>query len=403
MHRDMQARQVEHWQAAAGRLLDIDLFADDMAWARLESATGAKIRSALTRMVRRVERSATRLRNELARNGSVTDAQVFALRQEYFRAETGLDFFADALAGRSNPVTAKLLGACDLLAAASIEQVTRPLGLEQPPILSYIDKGLGASILKAGLRLWDQHTVNPVAAIRVTRHNLLRPTSVIHEAGHQVAYATGWNEELRGLYRQKLPGLSGALYAQWTNEIAADAFGFANVGWGFAAALHDVLDNGSDYIVSYNPLGPHPIAFVRVLLNLAMCRHAFGPGPWDDLAWIWRERFEAEIAETSARREISAALQTLEPAVRIVLDAPMEAFGGKTLTSIVDPAKVAPEKIARHRTEQSSLVRIDARAALDLLALTSADIADRRTGAQDAAIEWMLRLGAARAPHFTGE
>ena len=38
--------------------------------------------------------------------------------------------------------------------------------------------------------------MNPVAAIKVTRHNLQRPTALIHEAGHQVAHITGWNEEL---------------------------------------------------------------------------------------------------------------------------------------------------------------------------------------------------------------
>jgi hypothetical protein len=38
--------------------------------------------------------------------------------------------------------------------------------------------------------------VCPVAVIKITRHNLLRPTALVHEAGHQVAHICGWSMEL---------------------------------------------------------------------------------------------------------------------------------------------------------------------------------------------------------------
>ncbi len=56
---------------------------------------------------------------------------------------------------------------------------------------------MGASILRAGIRLWNPGTVNPVAAVKVVRHNLYRPTSLFHETGHQVAHLTGWVPSLR--------------------------------------------------------------------------------------------------------------------------------------------------------------------------------------------------------------
>src|SRR5204863_1574422 len=88
------------------------------------------------------------------------------------------------------------------------------VGKTAPVALTYLDKGLGASILKAGLRLWDGGDACPVAVIKVTRHNLLRPTALIHEAGHQVAHICNWNAELatalaRGL--QVNDGTSGQL------------------------------------------------------------------------------------------------------------------------------------------------------------------------------------------------
>ena len=87
-------------------------------------------------------------------------------------------------------------------------QILDATGHSTPAVLTYIDKGLGASILKAGLRLWDGGDLSPVAAVKITRHNLLRPTAAIHEAGHQVAHITGWNDELASELSRALTPIS---------------------------------------------------------------------------------------------------------------------------------------------------------------------------------------------------
>jgi len=119
-----------------------------------------------------------------------------------------LDFFGDAINTRTSPRMSALLRACDILAEKSMRMVLEQFGKKTPPVLSYFDKGLGASILKAGLRLWDATTINPCAAIKIVRHNLLRPTSGIHESGHQVAHQLDWNDELAGMLADSLRGSS---------------------------------------------------------------------------------------------------------------------------------------------------------------------------------------------------
>ena len=112
-------------------------------------------------------------------------------------------------------------------------------------MLTYVDKGMGASILRAGLRLWDGAPLSPAAAVKVTRQNLLRPTALIHEAGHQVAHIVGWNEELAALLARELtPPEVAAEWSSWASEIAADTFAFVNTGYGAVAALHDVVSGG---------------------------------------------------------------------------------------------------------------------------------------------------------------
>src|SRR5207302_9346775 len=109
------------------------------------------------------------------------------------------------------------LKACDTLAYRSMSQILDQLGKPTPPALTYVDKGLGASILKAGLRLWDGGEACPVAAIKIVRHNLLRPTALIHEAGHQVAHIAGWNNELAAVLLAGLSASSGELAVVWAN------------------------------------------------------------------------------------------------------------------------------------------------------------------------------------------
>ena len=137
--------------------------------------------------------------------------RLLAFRRQFLRAETTLDYFADAIATRTNAGPAALLRACDSLAYRSMAQILDQIGKPTPVVLTYLDKGLGASILKAGLRLWDAGDLSPVAAVKITRHNLLRPTAVIHEAGHQVAHIAGWNQELAAALSQGLAETSSEL------------------------------------------------------------------------------------------------------------------------------------------------------------------------------------------------
>ena len=101
-----------------------------------------------------------------------------------------IDFYAEAVNTRTTPTLGRLLRGLDSIAVDSMDVVLRPLGIEAPSVLTYLDKGLGASILRAGVRLWDSGALSPAAAIKITRHNLLRPTSLIHETFHQVAHLT---------------------------------------------------------------------------------------------------------------------------------------------------------------------------------------------------------------------
>lgn len=347
------ARQVAHWTAAAVRLQDLDDLASPAAWSSLERYLGLSIRQHLSEVVAQLDREATSLQAALAAAFSAADLsavrrQLLAFRKRYMNVETTLDFYADAINTRTNPKIAGYLRACDTLAHRSMAQLLDLLGKPTPVVLTYIDKGLGASILKAGLRLWEGTSMNPVAAIKITRQNLLRPTSLIHEAGHQVAHIVGWNEELASALAAGLTDAStdvAEVWAGWASEIAVDAFAFVHTGYASVAALHDVLAGEETLVFRHTPGDPHPIGYIRVLLGVEMCRQFYGAGPWEDLARSSMQQYPLQRAPGVSESLLRVSLPLLPHIIEITLRKPMQAFGGRSLVALINPERIKPEAL----------------------------------------------------------
>lgn len=408
--RDKQqaARQVAHWTQAAFRLEKLDELAAPEAWKSMEQYLDTAVRTSLTATIQRLRRHAIHLQQQMAAAHSPEQVQgmqeaLDRFRKRYLKVESTLDFFADAINTRTNQDIAALLRACDWMANLSMATILEPMGKVAPPVLTYIDKGLGASILKAGLRLWDRDTINPVAAIKVVRHNLLRPTSLIHESGHQVAHLLHWNGELAQILERRLARYGAELadtWASWASEIAADTFAFVHTGYAAVASLHDVLSGNSSWAFRYSPGDPHPINYLRVRLNAAMCRLCFGPGPWDGLEAGWNAAHPLNRAPQELRPFLARSAEVLPEIAGLCLQHPMKAFQNRPLDSCLPPARVAPQALLQLEQQAGTALYTSPhwlrREALRLLALNGYQLAinpDRAPELIAAQRQWMLRLG----------
>ncbi len=404
------SRQVFHWTKAAARFADLDDLASPAAWHSLESYLGLSIRHHLSTVVAQLVREGDLLQAALAAAVSPVDLltvrrQLLNFRNRYTRVETTLVFFADAINTRTNPKMAGYLRAYDTLAYRSMAMLLDQLGKSTPCALSYFEKGIGAAVLRANVRLWDGTGVNPVAAIKITHHNLLRNTALIHEAGHQAAAVVGWNEELAAMLAS---GLSGAPvgvpgeWASWASEIAADAFAFVHTGYAAVAALHDVLAAEDALVLRHTPGDPHPISYIRVLLGVEMCRQFYGGGPWDDLAQAWTQLYPLQEAQGSTRALLQASLPLLPRIVQITLREPMRAFQGRPLATLVNPERVKPQALLAMEQQLGQALYTSMHwiwtEALRLLALTGFRIAampEKKVDAFAQPEQWLLRLGGA--------
>jgi hypothetical protein len=345
---------MRHWQRAAAGLTDLDLVAAPAAWATLESYLGLAVRSSLRATARGVVQQADRVAADLAAAQGPADLAaartgMLRLRRRYLQAETVLDFWLDAVTTRMAPRVSAILRGLDALAVDGLDRSLRPLGIEVPPVLTYLDKGLGASILRSGARLWDA-SLSPAAAIKITRHNLLRPTSLMHEIGHQAAHLTGWNAELADALDASLRPHSAEaadVWRGWASEVAADVYAFVLLGYAPLPALATVVDGTTRSVFRMVPGDPHPFGWLRVQFGAALCRAEFGAGPWDALARVWAARHPPEAAPADAVSVARASLPHLAELARVCVRRPMNAFGGRALAQLVDPRGVAPAELAR--------------------------------------------------------
>jgi hypothetical protein len=400
-------RQLAHWLQAAERLSSFEQLASPGAWQGIDHALGIKIKTFLKQSVTNLLGLGTQVSSRLTQAGTSSEFDevrklVIAFRNRYIQVETTIHLYTDAINSRTTPSVAALMRACDVMCAQSMQELlVRVNNHPTPAVLTYIDKGLGASILKAGLRLWDEST-SPVAVVKITQHNLLRPTAAIHETGHQVAHILDWNNELAHALRTGLrmqSGLAADEFAGWSSEIAADAFAFVHTGYAAVAALHDVVAGSQAMVVQYNLGDPHPISYLRVLLGIEMCRQWYGLGPWDDLETSWTSFYQPKNGGSHAALIIQSCVSLLPKAVDIILKQRYRAFGQRALSEIINPLRVKPEELYKLEYIAGPGLFTNHgwiwKEALRLLALSGLKIATSPTPAEEykRQEEWMQKLG----------
>lgn len=355
-------RQVAHWLAASRTFRDAEEFASLAAWRSVERETGTPLRKQMHAAV-----------EELIALGDATAALIVKARQDpalvehaatavqrfrrrYVQVDTTLDFLGDAVNSRTSPLLCAALTTLDHLAVVSMAPVLQRANKPVPRVLVYQDKGTGASILRAGVRLWAPGTVMPIAAIKIVRHNLYRPTSLFHETGHQVAHLTGWVPSVRAALGRALADdrQLQEMWTPWASEIAADVYAFLLTGYASVAALYDVV--GDAQTILRWPIGdPHPIGWLRTALGCAFSKLCFGPsGPWVQLQRAMEVRHPSSAADESLQPLLLRSLAAMPRIAAACLSAPVPALQNRPMTDVLDPQRVSPKALAELETSAAA-------------------------------------------------
>ena len=144
-----------------------------------------------------------------------------------------LDLFNHVITQRSENENGVWLSGLDVVSA---DALALPGYYEAPPVICYLDRGIGGAIRRARTRL-PGGGENPVAVICVPRERMIGSgiaSSLIHEVGHQGAALLGLvpslKTELQAMQRQSRDPQIWQLWENWISEIVADFWAIARVG-----------------------------------------------------------------------------------------------------------------------------------------------------------------------------
>ncbi|HXH01990.1 MAG TPA: hypothetical protein VNN09_01595 [Candidatus Competibacteraceae bacterium] len=272
------------------------------------------------------------------------------LRLRFNAVLAQFDLFADVLTQRSEHETGVWLSGLDVVAA---DALALPGYYQAPPVICYLDRGVGAAIRRARTRL-PGGGENPVAIIRVPRERMVGSgiaSSLVHEVGHQAAALLDLVNSLRQVLQRQESGETDSVWRfweRWLSEILADFWSVARVGIAATMGLIGVVSLPRAFVFRLNLDDPHPLPWIRVKLSCAMGDALYPHPQWQRLARLW-ESFYPPAGLDEQRRELLARLEAgMADFVELLLEHRPQTLRGKSLREVMEVEKRQPERLAAY-------------------------------------------------------
>lgn len=276
------------------------------------------------------------------RSVSAADAQrrFTLLRLRFNTVLTQFDLFADAFTQRSELDTGVWLSGLDVVAA---DALALPAYYKSPPVVCYLDRGVGAAIRRARTRL-PGGGANPVAVIRVPRERMIGSgvaSSLVHEVGHQAAALLDLVGSLRAVLQlrwQSDPHPQGSVWRywdRWVSEIVADFWSVARVGIACTLGLIGVVSLPRPFVFRVNLDDPHPIPWIRVKLSCAMGAALYPHPQWDALSAMWESLYPTSDLPENRRSLFVRLVAGMPQFVALLLEHRPKALRGRSLGEVM--------------------------------------------------------------------
>lgn len=276
--------------------------------------------------------------------------QFSMLRLRFNAVLTQFDLFNDVLTQRSENEIGVWLSGLDVVSADALE--LRGDYYHAPPVICYLDRGVGAAIRRARTRL-PGGGENPVAIIRVPRERMVGSgiaSSLVHEVGHQASalldLVNSMKPILQGFQLGNNPyNDSWSLWERWISEILADFWAVAKIGIASTLGLMGVVSLPRAFVFRLNRDDPHPPPWLRVILSCAMGQALYPHPQWQRLAGLW-ESFYPLIGLEAERQDSFAKLQaTLPSFVALLVNHRPKSLRGRTLADVLEVQNRQPRQL----------------------------------------------------------
>lgn len=286
-------------------------------------------------------------------NDQMAQRSFTSLRLRFNRVLTHFDVFENVVTQRSENETGVWLSGLDVVSADALH--LRERFFQAPPIVCYLDRGMGGAIRRSRTRLPGGGD-NPVAIIKVPRERMVGSgiaSSLVHEVGHQAAALLSLVESLRPLLRARGQSKQSSapawrLWERWVSEIVADLWSVARVGIASTLGLMGVVSLPRPFVFRVNLNDPHPSPWIRVKLSAALGQALYPQPAWNQLAALWQSYYPLSGLGTELRNVFLQLEQAIPELVSLLIHHRPRALRGRSLAEALDTDELQPSRLRVH-------------------------------------------------------
>jgi hypothetical protein len=286
-------------------------------------------------------------------NDQAAQRSFTSLRMRFNRVLTHFDVFENVVTQRSENETGVWLSGLDVVSADALQ--LREQFFQSPPIVCYLDRGMGGAIRRSRTRLPGGGD-NPVAIIKVPRERMVGSgiaSSLVHEVGHQAAALLSLVPSLRPVLQaralhHRATALAWQLWERWISEIVADLWSVARVGIASTLGLMGVVSLPRPFVFRVNFNDPHPSPWIRVRLSAAIGQALYPQPAWNRLAELWQSYYPLAGVADEQRSLFLQLERTIPELVSLLIGHRPAALRGRSLKEALDTDELQPSALRAH-------------------------------------------------------
>src|SRR5580692_6056214 len=257
------------------------------------------------------------------------------------------DFYFELFGQRQGKYGDWLLS-CDRIAMDCYQAAYTGIGVARsvpsPPPFCYMKTGFAPATIRRGIRMRRLgKQLNPFPLVQLPYHRLVNPWTlgaVMHEVSHNLQSDLGLNKDLPRqlglrLLKEDLGRFVSSVWVRWNREMFADMSALLLGGPEVVGSLMDVIGRAPAAVFGFNPRGPHPTPYLRLLISAELLRRLGFEKEAEQYARAWTRIYPNPKSGTIPK----AVLTTFPKACALAVDAmcfrPFPSLGNKSLSQVI--------------------------------------------------------------------
>jgi hypothetical protein len=204
--------------------------------------------------------------------------------------------------------------------------------------------GFAPATIRRGMRMRRLgKQMNPFPLVQLPYHRLVNPWTlgaVMHEVSHNLQNDLGLNKDIprqvgRRLLDAKLGSQVAQVWVRWNREMFADMSALLLGGPEVVGSLMDVIGRAPRAVFGFNPRGPHPTPYLRLLISAEMLRRMGFEKEAEQYARAWKKIYPNPHAGTIPKKVVSTFPRACAVAVDTMCYRPYPSLGDKALSQVI--------------------------------------------------------------------